>query len=301
VGKIAIFILCVGWALGFGSSLTTQASPLSTLAELEQSAVRRFLMNETAEGLALKRMLARETAGEATDIALRSELESRLRLREQSLLQAEAAEALPSLLKPRLPRRQRLFDFMDRVKTCKASMPAETAHQKGMRYLFRQLAIDEGLTVTGLGGGALVSLISTGEAQVDWADLPSDLAFEAMDSWSATRYSAATGTVMVRWFKVAGFGMGSSALDATLYYLSPSKEERHGTAEQASLERLGYNLEWEIGMGAPQIALYELTTGLECLYPDSAAVVWFQGLSSAGVHGTYFGLRYLATQPKKTR
>jgi hypothetical protein len=72
---------------------------------------------------------------------------------------------------------------------------------------------------------------------------------------------------LVRWNKTAQFGLGRAQVDAGYYYITPWKTVPHGySEEEATRERLGLNVAWNLGTSLTSPTVFTLTSGVECLY-----------------------------------
>jgi hypothetical protein len=181
----------------------------------------------------------------------------------------------------------RVGKLLKDMRSCVESRPAAEAQAAGLRYTLTQLGIDEAMTVTG-------SVMASGITHMDWKSLPADMVFEAMSSTVGSRIMLRPGPMMVRWFRMEGFGLGQAGADAVLYYVTPLKDTHGVDVTDATVHRLEYNVGWNIAWSPIQVGMYELVTGLDCLYAGTKVTTFTTGLrfvAGLGSNFIYFRIR----------
>ncbi len=184
--------------------------------------------------------------------------------------------------------------FWKDLRSCKKQMSHEDIKKQNFRYLLSQLGIDEAMTFTG-------AVIAAGSKPVEWENLPMDLAFEAMASVGGSKLIANT-TFTMGWIRLAGFGLGQSSVDATIYYLMPQKELNGKGETEATVDRFIFNNAWSTGYAPIHIGMYHLLTSLECVLANKkgggAIVLGLQTANELGTNVAYFGVRnYFLQEP----
>lgn len=200
--------------------------------------------------------------------------------------------------------RERWTRKLDEMKSCVANRPPSEAAKKNLRFLFRQLLVDE---VTTVGGALGASIVSSGSLDdVDWKKLPQDLVFEAMTSIGDSVIASHPGAFRMTWVRVrrmVAWGAIQASVDgagdAVLYYFEPANpNERDGNRSFAGTgSRLAYNAGWNTLYAPISVALYDLLTGLECIGTRGSIVFGIQTAASLGLSATYFGLRQATPLP----
>lgn len=181
----------------------------------------------------------------------------------------------------------RVSDFFKEMRECVRATPPEVARKNQLRYMFTNLGISEAMTVGGY-------VVGAGSREVDWKNLPSDMIVAGFSSFVGSRMVMGQGTFLVRWLRMAGFGTGRSGVDAVIYYVTPFKDTHGRPVSEATLDRLEYNLSWNLGTSVIPVSMYALLSGLECIYPGGrmvAASTAIRLAQSAATSVVYFTLR----------
>ncbi len=173
------------------------------------------------------------------------------------------------------------------MRDCLKNMPAAQRRSANTLHVLRQLGITETITLTGY-------VLGAGSKKVDWKNLPTDLIVAGTSSLVGSLVMSKDGTFWVKYIRMLVFGEGRSVYDAIFYYITPVKDTHGLSAEEAMLDRLEFNMAWNIGSPLISISSFTLVRGLECLYPTATMKLVGTGLtmaSSLGSSSMYFRMR----------
>ncbi len=181
---------------------------------------------------------------------------------------------------------ERARSFVDKIDDCIRSRPPGDARAQDLRFMLQGIGISELFTVTGYIAGS-------GEKEVDWMNLPTDVFMTALWGVINARTVAGGANLRMRWVRVALMGQARSASDAVYYYFTPLKDTHGRDPLEATTDRWSYNATWNAAMSPVPVALYTLLTGLECLHGEKMAKTAFgiRMATSAATSFAYFRLR----------
>jgi hypothetical protein len=199
-----------------------------------------------------------------------------------------SSEKTPKTAEEKADAVSRIRAKLGEMRACVQKRGPEEATSARWRYMLTQWGIDESMLTAG-------AVTASGFKQMEWKNLPSDIFFDSMSSLVGTRLISAQAPLLVRWFRLGGFGLAQSAVDAVVYFVSPVKDEHGRTDTQATERRFEYNVGWNLAYSPVQLGIYELVSGLSCLYPESkslaAGLTAFRLGTSYGSNIAYFRLR----------
>jgi hypothetical protein len=178
----------------------------------------------------------------------------------------------------------RMRKYLKEAKACRGNRAPPTTRQNNRWYALRQLGIDEAATAVG-------KVIAAGSSPVQWKDLPADLAHEALASLGSSAFSMSDGRLQMRWIKVGLFGTAVSGGSAVIYSFSPIKETHAKPESEITLDRLKFDVAWSWADALPQIKLYDLLDGMDCMGESKALVMGLHVGAGLLTNVAYFGLR----------
>ena len=204
----------------------------------------------------------------------------------------EDSSALVETIEPTAVQSRSLWNrarsFVREMRECRRQQPPTDRNSQRIRYQLSQLGIDQAMTVTG-------AIVASGIEHVEWRNLPSDLVMESIFSLAGSCViTAASDRVIVRWMRVQGFGFAANTADAMIYWISPVKDTHGESEEEATWRRFRYNVSFNVSWTPISVNLYELFSGLECMYPSGRFATALGGVrlaQSLGVNVVYFRLR----------
>jgi hypothetical protein len=188
---------------------------------------------------------------------------------------------------------QRLVDqtrqLVNDMQTCRFYRTPTTQAESRLRYFLTGLAVNEAVVA-----GSYIVGMGVDEFQVE--ELSTDMLVAAIYTAAGTSVLKPNQRFRVQWFKVSAMIGAQDVLDSTIYFISPMHRLQNGgegahTFEDAA-HRMGFNWAYTLGIsGLVETSIFELITGLECLYPEARWMRVAPGMIRLGA-STLSGLVY---------
>jgi hypothetical protein len=183
--------------------------------------------------------------------------------------------------------KSRLRRWVEGMKACVKNRPPSAERKSQLSYMLTNIGISEAMTAGGY-------VVGVGLKKVSIKDLSSELLMTLFSTAVGNKLTVGTSSALVRWVKVAAWGVARAGIDATYYYVTPLKDEHGGTVGSETEDRLEYDIAWNTATSPIYIGLYALTSGVECLSPGGmtrAATAGLRMATFAGTSVTYYHLR----------
>jgi len=208
----------------------------------------------------------------------------------RSAVEGRVLEAAPGSARSLIERSR---NWLSDMKTCQFYRSPTTQSESKLRYLLTGLAVNEAVVA-----GAYIVGMGVDDFKVE--ELSTDMLVTAVYTLAGASALRPNQRFRVQWFKVATMIGAQDIVDSTLYLISPMHRIQNGGEGSHTLEeathRLGFNWAYTLGIsGLLETSIYELISGLECLYPQSRWMRVAPGLIRLGAATTsslfYYELR----------
>jgi hypothetical protein len=175
---------------------------------------------------------------------------------------------------------RRLIDrtrtWLNDMKTCQFYRSPSTQSESRLRYLLTGLAVNETVVT-----GAYIVGMGVDEFKVE--ELTTDMLVAAVYTLAGASALRPNQRFQVQWLKVATMIGAQDIVDSTIYLISPMHRLQNGGEGNHTLDeaahRLGFNWAYTLGVsGLLETSIFELVSGLECLYPQSGWIRVAPGL-----------------------
>jgi hypothetical protein len=151
--------------------------------------------------------------------------------------------------------------FFRRMRSCLNNRSATQVTAQRRSYSVRRLVTNMSMTL----GGAIVG---TGIQHIKPINLTFDLLMSFGFTLWGSRVQSAQESLRVRWLRMMGVRSTRTAVVGTLYYVTPLRDTGGLSAGTATVNRVGYNVAWDLSTSPMSIGMHDLQAGIECLYPN---------------------------------
>lgn len=189
--------------------------------------------------------------------------------------------------------------FLSEFKQCHSNKPPSARRSTNLHLFFSDLGFSMIRSATGY---PLGSAIATGEMEVNWQNLPTDLkmAFINTSIKNTLMIGVTSLPLHVRWISLSLFDTGKTVIDAKLYFIHENSNYYGMKREDATKARLNYNLKWNLLFSTPlSLSIFEIVHGLECLYPGGKMQTWTKGIRF--VYGNGSSIGYFVARERSMR